>query len=421
MATAKSLKNIVFDQIRQGKMVEAFHKLKPQLEQSEQARELFLMLLRCKNNIFLLVPLADELRDGSGQGNPWMDYAYARYLDCVHPASCSIAKENYERALAAGISDARLYLAYYYRDGDLGKVDFEKYYIEVQKAIDENSHAAMQQRLRQYIFGVDYCERDIEKALGLLYNFISMASFGDTVLDPCYYYLMGNAFQEQDKDADAAEWYRKAFETGYLPACLDWAVSSYCEEGHIADPDKFIEIVNQGMDVASGSAFLYSSIFYEENMLRRMDKSMQEKFRECVKSELSLAVYLGESLGAYFLGNNYYYGLMGFRKNKTKAWKWFETGATYRDAGCYAMMAQMVKDGKCPKEFEGHLEHLQLCSLRCGNGEMLAPVVDAYFRGELENFAEEIENNYIPLLDEMYPDDEDDEGPDDDGRFDAWS
>src|SRR5574344_1745578 len=101
MATAKTLKNIVFDQIRQGKMVEAFHKLKPQLEQSEQARELFLMLLRCKNNIFLLVPLADELRDGSGQGNPWMDYAYARYLDCVHPASCSIAKENYERALAA--------------------------------------------------------------------------------------------------------------------------------------------------------------------------------------------------------------------------------------------------------------------------------------------------------------------------------
>ena len=59
---------------------------------------------------------------------------------------------------------------------------------------------------------------------------------------------------------------------------------------------------------------------------------------------------------------------------------------------------------------------LALKGARLGSRHLLDQTVIIHTQGRLEEFAEEIENYYDPIFD-----DESDDTPDDDGRFDAWA
>jgi hypothetical protein len=72
-------------------------------------------------------------------------------------------------------------------------------------------------------------------------------------------------------------------------------------------------------------------------------------------------------------------------------------------------------------------EAMDLCMIngaRLHDARLLVATVEAYKHGRLTQFAREIEMFHIPAYDAI-PDDEplddEEEGPDDDGRFDAWS
>ena len=102
-------------------------------------------------------------------------------------------------------------------------------------------------------------------------------------------------------------------------------------------------------------------------------------------------------------------------------------GSITNDASCFEMMYEMlscneIELGKTNKE-----DAMDLCAIngaRLHDKKLLAAAVESYKRGRLTQFAREMEMYHLPAY-EAIPDDEplDEEeyGPDDDGRYDAWA
>ena len=109
----------VIDLIRSCKIEEAFRITATYIHLSAEARTILCQLLRSSHNIFLLSGYKDYIKQLADKGNPWMQYAWARFNDGTAPGpdSVTIAQEYYNKAVEAGISDARMCLAYMWRDG----------------------------------------------------------------------------------------------------------------------------------------------------------------------------------------------------------------------------------------------------------------------------------------------------------------
>ena len=174
------------------KTEEAFRQIVPHVHNNIHAQALFSQLLRSSQNIFLIMEsYKDFVEKYALEGNPWMQYALARYHDCVNPDPDSMqkAEEYYNKALAAGIADARMFLAYFWRDGDTGIVDSSRYIRERDRAVREDSHAAVQQQLRDICYGNGGYDADPDKAFRMLSKFIQESNDQHYYIDPRYYTL----------------------------------------------------------------------------------------------------------------------------------------------------------------------------------------------------------------------------------------
>ena len=449
----------IIELMRERNVPEAFKALIPHLHYNKEARSLFCQLLRCKEDVFLLGDYLEAVRDNAEKGNPWMQYAWARINDCLalEADSVEIAQEYYSKASEAGIPDARMCLAYMWRDGDFGMVDMEKYVRERNLAIDEGSHMAVQQNIRDIIYGQAGYKADPVKAISMLSNYLQQSS--GSYIDPRYYTLMGNAVKEAGKDGDAVEWYEKALSEGDRSA-LFLLVADECfdENGKLIDKDKYEELMLRGRELMCPESFLDLQLYIDEDLYDGCEDEFKRQITESLENDLQIATRLGENLGAYYLGCNYYYGSFGFEQDFEKAAKWFSLGAIRRCNLCYSMLAQMIEEGNHPSSCDPDKQHeFEIRALRLGSSDMLNKVVDAYKHGFLTAYAAEIEKYYIPLVESQEtlgndgsaedPDGNDclngddglddndgsadaphegdgldgDDYPDDDGRFDAWS
>ena len=149
------------------KVREAFWASAEDVEHNEEHRRFFLSLLRQRNNVALLQEDAERISQLANNGNSFMQYAVARLHDCVPPSQDSnrIKRDCYISAyLNARISDARAFLALTYRDGDYGEADVELYRRLTKVAADEGSEKAIQQELRDAIYGQFGKEKAPEQA-----------------------------------------------------------------------------------------------------------------------------------------------------------------------------------------------------------------------------------------------------------------
>ena len=437
----------IIELMRECNVPEAFKALIPHLHYNKEARSLYCQLLRQKENVFLLGDYMDVIRENAEKGNPWMQYAWARINDCLalETDSVELAKEYYTKASEAGIPDARMCIAYMWRDGDFGMVDRERYVRERDLAIDEGSHLAVQQNLRDLIYGQAGYKADPVKALSMLCNYLQQSS--GSYVDPCYYTLMGDAAKEAGKGEDALGWYEKGISEGDHSA-LFLIVLNECfeEDGTLTDKDKYEKLMFRGRELMCPEAFLDLQLYIDEDIYATCDEELKQQVTGNLKEDLEVAVKLGEHLGAYYLGCNYYYGSYGFEQDYERAAKWFSLGAIRRSYLCYSMLAQMIEEGTHPSMDDPDAQHeFELRALRLGSSDMLGKVVEAYRHGFLTPYAAEIEKYYIPEYesqekpdgtdDSEEPDysdgyddlvsndgyDNSDDYPDDDGRFDAWS
>ena len=103
-----------------------------------------------------------------------------------------------------------------------------------------------------------------------------------------------------------------------------------------------------------------------------------------------------------------------------KAWECYNTGARYGSEECMERLFDMAE-----KEFvevsEQQKEYIALCGARLESQKLINAVVEAYNHGRLTDFAAEIEQYYLPAYDPDFEvETEEDELPDDDGRYDAY-
>ena len=105
-------------------------------------------------------------------------------------------------------------------------------------------------------------------------------------------------------------------------------------------------------------------------------------------------------------------------ENLARAFSYYAKGAILGSADCYERMYEMV----VAEEIEGNYsqdfaDNCVLEATRLGSQDMMRQVVAIYKAGRLTDFAAEIEQYYLPVVEAM----DDDDMPDDDGRYDAYA
>ena len=422
MSTTPFSPSEVIDLMKSCKTEEAFRQIVPHVHNNIHAQALFSQLLRSSQNIFLIMEsYKDFVEKYALEGNPWMQYALARYHDCVNPDPDSMqkAEEYYNKALAAGIADARMFLAYFWRDGDTGIVDSSRYIRERDRAVREDSHAAVQQQLRDICYGNGGYDADPDKAFRMLSKFIQESNDQHYYIDPRYYTLYGDILDALGEKEKALVFYNHALDQGDKGAYFNLLVDSCMDENYrLKGGDETDAFIQRGQDLLCPDAFMATQWAVDPELWEDYGEELQPQITESLKNDLEIAHRLGAKLAEYSMGCHYYYGDCGFEEDNEQAFTWFAKGALRRCASCYSMIVTMFDEGTNPDRYgEDFKYEAMIRALRFGSEDMLPRVVEAYREGHFTEYASEIEQYYLPKYHEPDPADQ----PDDDGRFDAWA
>lgn len=382
--------------IRQYKVRDAFRAMADDLADNREMQTLFLQLLSFNNNVALLQPDSDMIRV-QAESNPYMAYAYARLHDVLQPGKDSdrIKEKYYTMAADYGIGDAYAYLAFMYRDGDLGEQDTDTYGTLMRKAEQMGSGKARQQAVRDLVYGSNGSETDPLKAYELAEHCLKEPAMPD----PAYYLLMAEADAQLGRKAEAVRNYRLAAENGCSAAFYWWAVTACCdEEGNVADRESFMEIMQKGIDVRAADCFLMYSLLLDDGSFEGLGDGDKAEVKEGLLSDLKTGWMLGDSVCALFLGDYYENGRYGFEEDYGNAWLWYSRGAVLHNPFCFEALARMIlDDGTAPGSYDE--EYGYECAYRgllLGGEDLLEVVVRGYRNGFLTRHAAMIESKWLP-------------------------
>ncbi|MBP5548619.1 MAG: hypothetical protein J6X58_07010 [Bacteroidales bacterium] len=335
------------------------------------------------------------------------------------------AEACFRKAMELGSKEAQLNLANMYRLGAFGMVDMDEYCDLRDTLYAEGYELAEIRWCRDRAYGIGNYE-DIDKALEDCERL--MAKYKKP--DPRWYDLLGNIYLEKGDTKKSNEYFLKAIEGGYLDAYSGLVdMPEMLEKGRAAGCGGccvlLAEEIRKRRDYMEGSDADIVEAGLSDSEKQAALAANAKGREELKQQEIALyeeAVKLGEPTGYYCLGMMYY------DEDDEKAWNYFMRGCSLGHPYCMSMIAEMINEGMASDQY--HWEDVclyRLYALRYGDDDQLLPVVHAYNEGELKEFAEEIENIYIPKFEsqeydvdglEDWPDDDDYE--DDDGRYDAY-
>ena len=380
---------------------DAFWAAAENVENDRQRQDYFLRILRVRNNVTLMMEDESRIRQLADDGNPYMQYALARLHDCLqfHPNSNDLKQHYYASAYLTGrIADARAFLALAYRDGDYGEADVELYRKVISKAAGEGSEKALQQEIRDMIFGQFGKEENITEAYSRLEQIVEQARREKRDVDPQYYNLMADADIRMGRVGNALDNYEKAARMGYSAAYFWLAYYSCCDDqGFVEDREEFMKIMEKARDAYASEGFLEYAMLVDADFYEELSDEDKATVHEALYDDLRGACMLGESMGALYLAGYYENGTCGFSQDYVEAWRWYSAGANLRESSCYAALARMVLDDHtAPKEYdEAYAYECAYRALMLG-GDTLATVVQGYHSGFLGSHASAIEQTYLP-------------------------
>ncbi len=375
------------------------------------ARRLFLRIPRAVYPMFMLSDnMVADMKKLSEEGYAIAKYALGRYHQLVQPEKDSLkkARELFEEAAKSGISEAILGIALFYRDGNLGEVDLDKYMELRDEAIEKGSVKAVYLKAKDMIYGNNGYKADPQNIIDFV-NSLKKELVEDedsefVNFEPEYYDLSGRAYQELGDTEKAEDAYINAVNLGFFES-LSNLINMTCfdEDRNITNKKAYDEYVKIGIEHNDAYCFtLRGNVSEEEyNALGLWGKA---KKTTAIKADLEKAYKLGDNIAPLLLGNNYYYGSFGFEESNQEAWKWYNLGAIYGSPNCYSMMATMIAEGNCPKKVSDKFgAYCMLCAYRLGDESQLEDVIEAYRDGLLDDFKNEIEKYYIPLYNDIAP------------------
>lgn len=389
----------------ENKSSEAFWIAAEHVMTDEYCRMMFLRIANIKNHIIQLFEDIDKIRELADKGNPYMQYAYARLHDILYFAedSASVSEEYYKKAMDAGIADARMQLAYIYRDGDLGEFCPRLYNEYMEQAINENSERAIQNKLYEMIYGSDYIKKDTEKALKIIKEYLDSC---DTEPSPYFYLLKAKAEEVLGMREEACKDYELAAEKGNPEALFFLAIMTCCDENYkVRDCQRFSELMVRGQDASVAACYLEAAFLLDSMNFEDLDEKAQADYHSLLKNQLILASEMGDDLAGYYLGMFYEQGINGFEQDYAKAFQWYSRGALLRSCFCHECLYRMIlEDFTAPKKYTeefGYECAYRALVLRC---DTLDIVINGYKKGYLTHHAAVIEEYFMPRYEKSLED-----------------
>ena len=358
---------------------------------------MFLRIANHKSHIINLLDDIDKIRELADGGNPYMQYAYARLHDVLvlEAGSVNIYEKYYTLAMEAGIADARMQLAFSWRDCDFGEVDIRRFRNYMEQALEEGSERAAQHKLHEMILGSDGVRPDPKKALNIIDRYLKECNDEP---DPYYYRLMAMAKEKLGMKEEAAADYQRATRKGESDSFFNLALLTCSnDEGTIVDYERFSEIMSQGQDAGSASAYLETSILVTPEAFDAMDDETKTQISKLLVEQLVLSSSMGDGDAAYLLGSYYEEGMYGLEQDYEKAWQLYAESATKRSAYGYESLSRMIlEDGTAPEKYGeefGYECAYRAYVLGC---DTLETLIRGYKNGFLTHHAAVIEEFYLP-------------------------
>lgn len=398
--------------IEQYKVREAFWAAADDVENNRENQIHFLQILGFNNNVAALRADSDKIKEQAEHGdNPYMAYAYARLHDVLQYENNSndIKKMYYNIAADHDIGDAYAYLAYMYKDGDYGEHYMDVYETLMQEAAERGSEKALQQTIRNQIYGCLGYEANPSKAYTLAEDHLKELDF----TNPAYYMLMAEADMQLGRKANAICNFEASATHGCSAAFYWWAITEcFDDDYNIVDRQRFLELRQKGTDVSASECFMMYPLLVEEEDYETLEESDKAEVTKDILNDLEAGWMLGNSECPFFLGNYFENGLFGFEQNFDYAWMWYCRGAILRSAACFESLARMIlEEGTAPPSFDE--EDGYECAykgLLLGSDDMLEVVIDGYKNGFLSIHSAIIESKWLPeyeqKIDEMMDDHE---------------
>lgn len=395
--TIKGMNNIIQKLFCEYKSVEAFWAASENVMTDDYCQTMFLRIANHKSHIIKLLDFIDKIRTLADEGNPYMQYAYARLHDilALEPDSVNIYEKYYTLAMEAGIADARMQLAFAWRDCDFGEVDIRRYRSFMAQALEEGSERAAQQKLYEMIFGADDVEPDTENALHLIDKFLKECDYEP---DPYYYRLMAMAEEKLGMKEEAAKDYRIATQKGDSDSFYYLAIVTCCDDNcNVVDYEQFSEIMGQGQDAGSALAYIETSCLLNPETFDAMDDDTKARISKLLVEQLVLSSSMGYGDSAFLLGSYYEDGMYGLEQDYGKAWQLYSEGAVKRSAYGYESLSRMIlEDGTAPEKFDEEFGYE--CAYRAYilGADTLETLIRGYKNGFLSDHAAVIEEFYLP-------------------------
>ena len=310
----------------------------------------------------------------SGSGDA--QYVLGRYHLWVKPddESTDMAYELFKSAAENGVGNAYAGLAQLLTWGYIDPDDCGDYDSLIEKGIENGGMMALKMKLEDMIYGCHGHKSDPKKVI----KFIEKEVFGEDEDEmafkyPYFYVVLGDAYNKIGNKAKAAESYEQAVFSDMKEAAYQ-KNAVQLEGMNPMAKEIFESVIDMDCDDDVPGCFTLRAKLLGEKYEEQDNEERKETAKKIVEA-LEQDYKIGFGPAATMLGNIYYLGEYGLKRNMTFAWNWFYRGTLLENAEAFKGLAMMVKDGNSPHEVpDGFLDWCEVSAQRRSKG---AP--DMYF------------------------------------------
>lgn len=360
------------------------------------------------------------------EGDPVACFKLAEIYLNLHECDdyLSSARELLLKASEGGVADADAEIAIMMFRGEIEPFNPVAAADYLEKAINNRSQYGIAFQLRNLLYGRYGYKQNIDIVKQTLEGILSQSE------DPYWCALMGDVLMFEGKIIESQQWYEKAVAGGENSAYGDLALArGMDDEGNFRDYQAYNDTLMEGNDAMDPMCMYYFIIdkLFAYDDIDPEDTDARDEYRQMVIDALELNIEWCHPMSMEFLGDIYREGKMDVPVDLVKAWGYYVKGSEFMLPSCFEKMYDMLKANEIQLGQMSNDEAMDLCMIngaRMHNNRLLVEAVEAYRHGRLTQFASEMERFHIPAYDAI-PDDEplddEEEEPDDDGRFDPWA
>ncbi len=365
------------------------------------------------------------IRQQALEGDPVACYKLAEIHLHLHECEdyAASAHELLQKASEGGVADADATIAIMMFRGEIEPFDPIAAAKRMEKAINNRSDRGIAFHLRNLLYGRYGHEQNIDLVKQTLDQLLSQGE------DPYWCALMGNVLMAEGKIVESQQWYEKAVAGGENSVYADLAVARGINDDYsFRDYETYNDTLMEGNDAMDPMCMYYFLLDKIESYydIDPEDTQARDEYRQLIIQGLEENIECCHPMSMELLGDIYREGKIDIPVDPVKAWGYYVHGSEFMQASCFGKMYDMLLTNEIQLEQMSKEEAMDLCMIngaRLHEARLLVATVEAYKHGRLMRFAREIEMFHIPAYDAI-PDDEplddEDDYPDDDGRFDPW-